>query len=344
MAGALIVPRFLDCVMAIGYRPLVIERKHDGKFELKRGDFDPTASGFLYGEFIKKVNETKSRYQVYLVTNTHVLKDIEQAELEQIRRFKKQRVEAPKAFASFNPMGEGPAIDDWVLPLRDKDGAPGYIAHHDADVAVVSIDPGVLDKAKMTYRFFRSNLDVADRDKASELGFSEGDGIYILGFPMNLVGEGRNYVIAREGSIARDSRRLSGHDERVSGGCACISRQQWRTSHLEARIDQHKRHGQPEAQLPDWHGTKPHTVPRRSDKPTDKTSPYHFRGEFRLGIRHPHGLREGTDQERHGTEKGVTINGVAYRPNVARCDILAHLAPKVCPVVCPFVTLSGATH
>ena len=81
-AGALIAPRFLDCVMAIGYRPLVIERKHDGKFELKRGDFNPTSSGFLYGEFIEKVNETKSRYQVYLVTNTHVLKDIEQAELE----------------------------------------------------------------------------------------------------------------------------------------------------------------------------------------------------------------------------------------------------------------------
>ena len=209
-AGALIAPRFLDCVMAIGYRPLVIERKHDGKFELKRGDFNPKASGFLYGEFIEKVNETKGGYQVYLVTNTHVLKDIERAELEQIRRFKNQKVEAPKAFASFNPLGEGPATDDWTLPLRDKDGAPGYIAHHDADVAVVAIDTGVLDKAKMTYRFFRSNLDVADRDKANELGFSEGDGIYILGFPMNLVGEGRNYVIAREGSIARIRDALAG--------------------------------------------------------------------------------------------------------------------------------------
>ena len=196
--------------MAIGYRPLVIERKHGGKFELKRGDFDPTASGFLYGEFIEKVNETKSRYQVYLVTNTHVLKGIEQKELEQTRRFKKQQVEVTKAFASFNPVGEGPATDDWALPLRDKDGAPSYIAHHDADVAVIAIDPGVLDSAKMTYSFFRSNLDVADRDKANELGFSEGDGIYILGFPMNLVGEGRNYVIAREGSIARIRDALAG--------------------------------------------------------------------------------------------------------------------------------------
>ncbi len=51
---------------------------------------------------------------------------------------------------------------------------------------------------------------MADRDKASELGFSEGDGIYILGFPMNLVGEGRNYVIAREGSIARIRDALAG--------------------------------------------------------------------------------------------------------------------------------------
>ena len=51
---------------------------------------------------------------------------------------------------------------------------------------------------------------MADRDKANELGFSEGDGIYILGFPMNLVGEGRNYVIAREGSIARIRDALAG--------------------------------------------------------------------------------------------------------------------------------------
>ena len=48
---------------------------------------------------------SKGQYRVYLVTNTHVLKNIEQAELEQIRRFKKQKVEAPKAFASFNPHG-----------------------------------------------------------------------------------------------------------------------------------------------------------------------------------------------------------------------------------------------
>jgi hypothetical protein len=32
---------------------------------------------------------------------------------------------------------------------------------------------------------------------------SEGDGVYVMGFPLGLVGEHRDYVIARQGAIAR---------------------------------------------------------------------------------------------------------------------------------------------
>jgi hypothetical protein len=35
------------------------------------------------------------------------------------------------------------------------------------------------------------------------LGISEGDGVFLLGFPMGLVGETRNVVVVRQGSIAR---------------------------------------------------------------------------------------------------------------------------------------------
>ena len=39
---------------------------------------------------------------------------------------------------------------------------------------------------------------------------SAGDGVFVLGFPMNLAGVQRNHVIARQGVIARVSEMLDG--------------------------------------------------------------------------------------------------------------------------------------
>jgi hypothetical protein len=61
---ALIPPFFLDCVVAIG----VLVTGAQGVPKTKW-----TASGFLYGDFVKKVDEKSSEYGVYLVTNRHVL-------------------------------------------------------------------------------------------------------------------------------------------------------------------------------------------------------------------------------------------------------------------------------
>ena len=46
-------------------------------------------------------------------------------------------------------------------------------------------------------------MNVAGIDKISTLEISAGDGVFVLGFPMELTGEQRNYVIVREGVIAR---------------------------------------------------------------------------------------------------------------------------------------------
>src|SRR5205814_3445547 len=60
------------------------------------------------------------------------------------------------------------------------------------------------------FSYFRSETHVADRSKALELGISEGDGVYSLGFPMGLVGGERNFVIVRQGAIARIRDALAG--------------------------------------------------------------------------------------------------------------------------------------
>jgi len=82
----LIPPFFLDCVVSIGYRRIVVKTAPDGKRIVNRGEFLPVASGFLYGDYLKKLDEKQNQYQVYLVTNKHVEERVERLEKEQIEQ------------------------------------------------------------------------------------------------------------------------------------------------------------------------------------------------------------------------------------------------------------------
>jgi hypothetical protein len=68
---------------------------------------------------------------------------------------------------------------------------------------VVPINFQVLQEHAMQVAWFESETHVANVDRMRELGFAEGDFVYVLGFPMGLVGEHRNTVIVREGIVAR---------------------------------------------------------------------------------------------------------------------------------------------
>jgi hypothetical protein len=48
----------------------------------------------------------------------------------------------------------------------------------------------------------------ANREKLIQLGVAAGDGVFVLGFPMGWSGAQRNYVIVRQGIIARLSEML----------------------------------------------------------------------------------------------------------------------------------------
>ena len=154
---------------------------------------------------MKKIDETRAEYHVYLVTNRHVLESIEKIEKAQVEEFsgKAKTDGGALAYLRFNPRGTGKASEDFAAPLRKRDGTFEWFHHKDVDLTVLPIDTDVLNKAGMQYNFFYSDAHVADRAKASELGLTEGDGAYALGFPMGLVGGERNFVIARQGSIAR---------------------------------------------------------------------------------------------------------------------------------------------
>lgn len=170
---ALIPPHFLDCVVAIGVTNPQGQRRW-------------IASGFLYGSFKNKDADGKEWYRIYLVTNRHVVKDFQNITLR------------------FNPRTNEPAREFTAI-LVDQNGTRLWYPHpeENTDVAVIPINAQMLEQQNIQFAFFRSNSDAANVDRLNQLGVTEGDFAYVLGFPVGLVGDTRNTVIVRSGTIAR---------------------------------------------------------------------------------------------------------------------------------------------
>lgn len=164
---ALIPHTFLDSVVAIGYGDAV-ERRY-------------LATGFLYG---KRVGSKKPVYTVALVTNRHVLEG------------------ESSIWLRFNRKGGDP-VQDFEVPLLGDDGVPVWSTDPEIDLAVVAIRADQMEEARIEYHAFRSDRDVLTLASAEAAGLSEGDGLFVLGFPLELVSEHRNYVVVRQGVVAR---------------------------------------------------------------------------------------------------------------------------------------------
>jgi Trypsin-like peptidase domain len=135
--------------------------------------------------------EKTNSYQVYLVTNRHVIQEHALVTNEPLS-------------VRFNLKAEA-RVQEYDVPLTDSQGNPiwHFNPNPAVDVAVVPINGKLLQDQGARFDYFRSDDGWLSRSKAKELGLSEGDGIFVLGFPMGLVGEPQDYVIVRQGAIAR---------------------------------------------------------------------------------------------------------------------------------------------
>ena len=169
----LLAPDFLDAVVALG-------------FMSPDGTIVYSATGFFIGRAEGTREDGQTLWRLFLVTNSHVFEGQENAKVR------------------INPGPEGPAGEYDIQLLRGEND-PLWKTHHDPeiDVAVLPIAAGKLQKAGLEIGFFRIPQHIANLEKCREEGLSEGDGVFVLGFPMGLIGEERNYVIARSGGIAR---------------------------------------------------------------------------------------------------------------------------------------------
>jgi len=166
---ALIPPFFSDCVVAIGTDDDADKRHW-------------IASGFLYG--VPTQHHARD-YQVYLVTNRHVLAGLDDAYLR------------------CNPQADKPAREFHLTLFGDD--RPLWFVHPDdeIDVAVMPINFDVLVESGMQVAYFQADQHSATMDDLNALGVTEGDFAYVLGFPMGLVGQHRNAAIVRSGTLAR---------------------------------------------------------------------------------------------------------------------------------------------
>jgi S1-C subfamily serine protease len=171
-----IPPFFLDTVVAIGVKN-------------EKDELVWVGTGFIIG----RESEPGSKlYYTYLVTNKHI--------------FEKQKT----VFLRFNPQSNEKAKDYSLILIDDKNNIlwTGHPAE-DIDVAVHGINFELLKSEGMKCAFFEPDNHVLTKQQMIDSGICEGDFIYVLGFPMNLVGE-RKYVITRSGVIAQIKNYLDG--------------------------------------------------------------------------------------------------------------------------------------
>ena len=183
---ALIPPGYLNTVVALG------GPSEDGTMKY-------TATGFLYGHPTGVTNnEGQQTYRLFLVTNRHVLQ--------------KASTKSTELHARFNrPMGADPNI--YTIPLKETDGSASWIVHPrpDADVAVITINHTKLQDDGIEFVFFAGDQGAFTLEQAREIEVSEGDGVFVLGFPLGEAGKDRNYAVVRQGIVARVQDWLRGN-------------------------------------------------------------------------------------------------------------------------------------
>lgn len=136
------------------------------------------------------------KYVLFLVTARHVIEGHYKENASNIR-------------VRLNPQDVAQQSQDFELPPLAE-----WSFHPDGsiDVAIVMLSvPFLKERHINPSNFFASDRTCFTRQNLKENEVSAGDGIFVLGFPMGLAGEQRNYVIARHVVIARIREMLDLH-------------------------------------------------------------------------------------------------------------------------------------
>lgn len=186
--AALLPPSFVGSVVSLGAMQTLQE--DPGKPPTTK--WVTVGTGFFYGYLVKNDPDvSQRRYAVFLVTAAHVLKGFLENGITTIE----VRIDATDAKAK---------SEKFDIPIKD------WFFHQSSDLAATPIPIQFLSQKGLQNNFFASDEHSYTIEQLGEIGAAAGDGIYVLGFPMGLSGEVRNYVIVRQGAVARISELLEG--------------------------------------------------------------------------------------------------------------------------------------
>ena len=214
--AALVPPQFSDAVVALGsMQPIPLP----GQIALPGQPcvWATEGTGFLYGSLSENdPDPSKRKYTVFLVTNRHVIE--EHAATLAIAKINRTAPlppgpncdTEPKTEDSIsirlNPLQYSLQGQKFDLPLKDW----FFHTNPNIDIAVYPLNGEFLKEKGLLGLFFTSDQITYNKELLKSNGVAAGDGVFVLGFPMNLAGIQRNYVIVRQGCIARLSEMLDG--------------------------------------------------------------------------------------------------------------------------------------
>lgn len=181
---ALLPEFFKDCVVAIGTE---IEKNSEEKEKIYIG------TGFLVGYCIniQEQEVRKKQYEIYLITNKHVVEKKNSILLKFNSKIQKN-------------------TKDYSVSLIDKNGTKLYSSCdiENVDIVAIRLNPQVLINDESAFAYFSLDEHALTVQQMQNQEIAEGDFVYTLGYPMGMVNDIKNVPICRMGCIAYISKIL----------------------------------------------------------------------------------------------------------------------------------------
>ena len=145
------------------------------------------ATGFLYAYPRSGLpNDSSDSFKLWLITCKHVIQ---------------AGVESNEIFARLNK-SEHSGMQTFRISLQRGDGLD-WTLHPTADVAVIPVLWQGLEAKGVRWETFAAGRNALSRTRAAEVGLTEGDEVFIVGFPAGWMEGRQDYPIVRHGVLAQ---------------------------------------------------------------------------------------------------------------------------------------------
>lgn len=182
---SLISKNYFNCVAALGYQ----------YFDHEAGEnkYQWFGTSILWGE-----KGTDGKYNVYLVTNKHVLQTPSLT---------------PNIIVRFSP-SQSQSANNFILTVKNIQGQPMWIEHpnKDVDIAIIPLNGQLLGMQESLNYFTRENSYL--KQDLINTDVFEGDVCYLLGYPLNIIDMyNLIYPVVRRGAVSEIHSYYNGYNQ-----------------------------------------------------------------------------------------------------------------------------------